>query len=39
MAVRYEPYGVNLVGVHEDCEEILSRAGWLDILESLKDIT
>jgi hypothetical protein len=30
MVVRYEPYGVSLVGVHENCEEILNMVGWLD---------
>jgi len=30
MVVIYEPYGVILVGVHEDCEEIITMEGWLD---------
>jgi hypothetical protein len=30
MVVRFEPHEVTLVGFHEECEEILRRAGWLD---------
>jgi hypothetical protein len=37
MAVRFEPYKIEIANLHPECQGILQREGWLEFFSKFQD--